>query len=68
MSSKFHALTVILEADADETAVANLKAAILQLRGVLSVEPHTTNLAVITAERRARQELLGKLRQLLQEA
>lgn len=61
MTDRFNALTVVLERDIREDDAEPLIAAIRQLRGVLSVEPHVSNLSDLIAESRVRREIGERL-------
>jgi hypothetical protein len=61
MTDRFNALVVALDNDIREDDAQVLTSAIKQLRGVLSVEGHVASIDSMVAQERARQELSGKL-------
>lgn len=61
MTDRLNALTVVLDGDIREDDAQALMSAIRQLRGVLSVSGHVSNLDSHIAKERARHELGQKL-------
>lgn len=61
MTDRYNALTVILESDMRDDDAESLLAAIRQLRGVASVQPHVADYVAAMAEERARRELGQKI-------
>lgn len=61
MTDRYHALTVTLEKDIRSDDAEALLSAIAQLRGVVDVVPHVTDIRDHSARTRARQELAEKL-------
>lgn len=61
MTDRFNVLTVALEKDIREDDAQVLISAIMQLRGVLSVEGHVSDPNSWAAEQRVRKELHEKL-------
>lgn len=61
MTDRIHALTVILERDLRDDDTEPLIVAIKQIRGVLDVTMHVTDVNSATAEFRARRELGEKI-------
>ena len=66
MTDRIYALTVVLEQDTRDDDCESLIAAISQLRRVISVATHVTNLEVYAARQRAVHELRGKLFKVLE--
>lgn len=65
MTDRYHALTVVLENNIREDDAQPLIIAIKMLRGVLSVEPHLSNIDVHVAEDRARHKLISEMWKIL---
>lgn len=65
MTTRYHSLTVVLEADMRDDDAEKLLSAIRQLRGVLNVSGEVAGLTTYMAEERARQALGVKLWQVL---
>lgn len=65
MTDRVHSLTVALEKDIRTDDIEPLVEAIGQLRGVLKVKMHVSNIASHMAEERARQALGKKLWEIL---
>lgn len=61
MTERVHSLTVVLAEDIREDEVLLLKMAIVQLKGVLSVDQHVANIETKMAERRALENLRTKI-------
>jgi hypothetical protein len=61
MTDRLNALVVALDADIREDDAQVLISAIKQMRGVLNVEGHVATIDSWVAQERARQELTGKL-------
>jgi len=65
MTDRINALTIVLERDIRTDDIGPLIAAIRQLRGVLNVTQHVSQLEDIVARARVRQELGEKLWEVL---
>jgi hypothetical protein len=65
VTDRYFALTVVLEQNIRDDDAQPLIDAIKQLRGVLSVEPHISNLDTHQAQERAYAELRKKLWEVL---
>jgi hypothetical protein len=65
MTDRIHSLTVVLDANYRDDDVKALIAAIAQLRGVIDVSTHVADVTSHMAEKRARNELQDKIRDLL---
>jgi hypothetical protein len=65
MTDRVHSLTVVLTEDIREDEVLLLKMAILQLKGVLSVDQHVADIETNMAEQRALARLRSQLAQIL---
>lgn len=61
MPDRYNSLTVVLETDIRDEEAEALISAISQLRGVLSVSGHVSDLGTHVAQTRARQELEERL-------
>ena len=61
MTDRYHALTVVLDADIRSDDAADLITAIKQLRHVISVEPHVSRTEDYMARQRVRMELADQL-------
>jgi hypothetical protein len=61
MSDRYHALTVILEQDANEEQMAVVSQAIHMIKGVQAVKPHVADATLITASMRARADIGMKI-------
>lgn len=61
MTDRVHSLTVVLENDVRADDLVPLIQAIEQLRGVLAVKQHVTDIVTVMAQERARRELGEKL-------
>lgn len=67
MTDRIHALTVTLEENIREDDIQPLIAAIMQLRGVLSVSPHVADVALHTATMRVKNDLRERLYKVIEE-
>lgn len=67
MTDRFNAFIVTLDRDIREDDAENLKAAILQLRGVAHVEGNVANIEDHIAESRVRATMMRKLIELFSE-
>lgn len=65
MTDRYHALTVVLDADYRSDDAEQIINAIRQIRGVLSVEPHVTTSSDYAARARVCGEISKKLWQVL---
>lgn len=65
MTDRFHALTIVLKEDIREDDAEHLIAAILMLKGVLSVQGEVSSVSLLTATHRAKYELRKKVSDLL---
>lgn len=61
MTDRYNAFTVVLERDIRSDDAEDIINAIKHIRGVLSVKPHTSNMADTIAEDRVRADLIKKL-------
>ena len=68
MTDRIHALTVTLDADVREDDLEPIVNAIRQIRHVLSVDQHVSDIAQHSAKIRARTELQEKLWKVLRDA
>lgn len=67
MTDRLNALTVILEDDVRDDDAQPLISAIYQLKGVISVKPHVSDIDSAIAETRAIHKFKDKIRSLLLE-
>ena len=67
MSDRYNSLIVFLEADIKDEEAQPLIEAIMQFRGVLSVQPNVSNMLSILAEERARYEMRERLYRALED-
>lgn len=65
MTDRINAITVVLDKDMRVDDAESLLAAIRQLRGVLSVDPHVSEPGDHIAQNRARRELCDSLWEVL---
>lgn len=65
MTDRIQAFTVVLEKDYRDDDVEGIRNALLRIKGVLSVEPHVTQVGDYVARLRAHEELAEKLRDVL---
>lgn len=65
MTDRYNALTVVLDQDIRDDDAEKLMQAILQLRGVISVDGNVVNIGDYTAFQRARSDLAQKLWEVL---
>ena len=65
MSDRYSALTVVLDDDYRDETIERLRAAILQLKGVLAVELNVADVNELIAQVRVRNDLTRKLWEVL---
>lgn len=67
MTDRYCALTVVLDKDYRDDDAESILSAIRMVKGVLSVEPHVSDITQVVAEGRARHDLREEIRKVLWE-